>query len=135
MAKLVDRIREALTPQLEPGEELRAVGQVTSGPMSTAQAMVLTGGIGYLTKVKNWWVGVTEKRAIFVQLTALSKPGDVRFSVSLTSVRPTDKGMAVVATENGDSQDFKFHFGAKFATGLDVQKFRAALTETRALGD
>src|ERR1035437_1561419 len=60
MAKLVDRIREALTPQLEPGEELRSVGQVTSGKMSTAQAMVLTGGIGYLPTVKNWWVGVSD---------------------------------------------------------------------------
>jgi len=135
MAKLVDRIREALTPQLEPGEELRSVGQVTSGKMSTAQAMLLTGGIGYLTTVKNWWVGVTEKRAVFVQLTAFSKPSDVRFSVPLTSVRPTGKGMAVVVTEEGDSQDFKFHFGAKFASGLDVQEFTAALTQARALDD
>ena len=128
MAKLVDRIQEALTPQLEPGEKLRSVGQVTSGKMSTAQAMVLTGGIGYLTTVKNWWVGVTEKRAVFVQLTAFSKPSDVRFSVPLTSVRLTGKGMAVVVAKKGDSQDFKFHFGAKFATGLDVQEFTAALT-------
>ena len=135
MAKLVDRIREALTPQLKPGEELRSVGQVTSGKMSTAQAMLLTGGIGYLIMVKNWWVGVTEKRAVFVQLTAFSKPSDVRFSVPLTSVRPTGKGMAVVVTEGGDSQDFKFHFGAKFASGLDVQEFTAALTQARALGD
>ena len=135
MARLVNQIREALTPQLEPGEKLRSVGQVTSGKMSTAQAMVLTGGIGYLTTVKNWWVGVTEKRAVFVQLTAFSKPSDVRFSVPLTSVRPTGKGMAVVVAEEGDSQDFKFHFGAKFATGLDVQEFTAALTQARALGD
>jgi hypothetical protein len=138
MAKLVDRIQEALTPQLEPGEKLRSVGQVTSGKMSTAQAMVLTGGIGYLTTVKNWWVGVTEKRAVFVQLTAFSKPSDVRFSVPLTSVRLTGKGMAVVAVDEldvirlvvakkGDSRDFKFHFGAKFASGLDVKEFTAAL--------
>ena len=131
MAKLVDRIQEALTPQLEPGEKLRSVGHMTS-KMSTARALLLTGGIG---TVKNWWVGVTEKRAVFVQLTAFSKPSDVRFSVPLTSVRPTGKGMAVVVTEEGDSQDFKFHFGAKFATGLDVQEFTAALTQARALGD
>jgi len=135
MAKLVDRIREALTLQLEPGEELWSVGQVTSGKMSSTQAMILIGGIGYLATVKNWWVGVTEKRAIFVQLTAFSKPSDVRFSVPLTSITMTGKGMTVVVAEDSGSMDFKFHFGAKFATGLDVQGFTAALTQERTPGE
>jgi len=62
--KLAERIREALKPYLEPDEELRSVGQVRSGSL-------LLGGFVF---AKFWYVGITKKRAIFVRLTALSKP-------------------------------------------------------------
>ena len=128
MAKLADRIREELKPHLELGEDLRSVGQVTSGSMSTVTAMLLTTGIGYLFIVKNWHVGITQKRAIFLQLTAFSKPkGDVRFSVPLEAMKLGGKGLLVSAAQEGLPQEFRFYFGARRLTGLDVDEFKEAL--------
>lgn len=132
MAKLADRIREALKPHLEPDEELRSVGQVTSGSMSTMRAMLLTAGIGYLLFVKSWYVGVTQKRAIFVRLKASSKPDEsMRFATPLNNVKLDGKGIAVITPEEGMPQNFKFHFGARRATGLDIDEFNAALATGR----
>lgn len=133
MTKLADRIREALKPQLEPDEELRSVGQVTSGPISAMQPWILIIGIGLLF-VKSWHVGVTQKRVIFVRLKASSKPDEsVRFATPLNNVKLNGNGIAVIAAEEGMPQTFKFHFGARRATGLDIDEFKAALAT--GLGD
>ena len=60
-AKLEDRIRESLTARLEPGEQLRAVGEFQSG-----------GDLRELPKAtffvnRNWWVGITDRRAILAK--------------------------------------------------------------------
>lgn len=152
MAKLADRITDALRVHLETDEELRSLGQVTSGPVSTrtaglpiaagavlvvmmkpwwvGAAVLLAGGISYLTLVKAWWVGVTNRRVVFTRLTALSRPAkNSRFTIPLESVVLTENGMSVIALEDGLPQDFRFHFGAKRASGLDVEEFKRALTE------
>jgi hypothetical protein len=129
MTKLADRIREGLKPQLEPDEELRSVGQVTSGPFSAMQPWILITGIG-----KSWHVGVTQKRVIFVRLKASSKPDErMRFATPLNNVKLNGRGIVVIAAEDGMPQAFKFHFGARRATGLDIDEFKAALAT--GLGD
>jgi hypothetical protein len=132
MANLADRIRDAIKPHLEPDEELRSAGQVTSGRTSSLRAMLLTGGIGYLFLVKSWYVGVTQKRAIFVRLTASSKPDEsMRFATPLNNVKLDGKGIALLTPEEGMPQNFTFHFGARRATGLDLDEFKAALAAGR----
>ena len=117
--KLAERIREALKPYLEPDEELRSVGQVRSGPL-------LLGGLLF---VKFWYVGITKKRAIFVRLTALSKPDEnMRFTTPLNNVKLDGKRIAVITPKEGMPQKFRFHFGARRATGLDIDEFKEALT-------
>ena len=128
VAKLADRIQEAFKPSLDPDEQLLSVGQVTSGPMSSAKAMILTGGIGYLLFVKSWWVGVTQKRAIFVRLTAMSKPDEsTRVATPLSNLKLDGKNIAVIAPQDGLPSSFKLYFGAKRVTGLDKDEFKANL--------
>jgi hypothetical protein len=128
VAKLADRIQEAFKPGLDPDEQLLSVGQVTSGPMSTGMSFILTGGIGYMLFVKSWWVGVTQKRAIFVRLTAMSKPDEsTRVATPLSNLKLDGKNIAVIAPQDGMPSSFKFHFGAKRVTGLDMDEFKANL--------
>jgi hypothetical protein len=128
VAKLADRIQEAFKPGLDPDEQLLSVGQVTSGPMSTGMSFILTGGIGYMLFVKSWWVGVTQKRAIFVRLTATSKPDEsTRVATPLSNLKLDGKNIAVIAPQDGMPSSFKFHFGAKRVTGLDIDEFKANL--------
>ena len=90
--------------------------------------MILTGGIGYLLFVKSWWVGVTQKRAIFVRLTAMSKPDEsTRVATPLSNLKLDGKNIAVIAPQDGMPSSFKFHFGAKRVSGLDMDEFKANL--------
>jgi hypothetical protein len=94
--------------------------------------MVLTGGIGYLLLTKSWYVGVTQKRAVFVRLTSSSKPDEsMRFATPLNNVMLDGKGIALITPEDGMPQHFAFHFGVRRATGLDLDEFKAALAAGR----
>jgi hypothetical protein len=80
--ELMDRMRAALTPYLEPGEQLRAVGPFQSG-----------GNLAELPKssfftMRDWWVGITDRRVILGKqgrLTGQLLPDGV-FSVPLENV-------------------------------------------------
>ena len=80
--ELTDRMREGLTPYLEPGEQLKAVGAFQSGgnwvelPKATFFVM------------RDWWVGVTDKRVILAKQTRLSGQlmTDAVFSVARENV-------------------------------------------------
>lgn len=61
-----EKVREALTPFLEPGEELRAVGAFQSGGKWVELPKVT-----FFT-IKNWWVGVTDRRLILAKLDWLA---------------------------------------------------------------
>lgn len=126
--KKVDRIREALTPRLAPGEELVSVGQVASGPITTTTAVVF--GMMLTLLNKYWYVGVTQERMLFVRLTAMSKPDETgRFATPLSNVKLEEKGIGLVAPEDGMPQKFRFYFGAQRATGLDLDEFKGALAK------
>ena len=128
MAKLADRIQEAFKPSLDPDEQLLSVGQVTSGRMSSGMALIFTGLIGSLFFTRSWWVGLTKKRAIFVRLTAMSKPDEsTRVATQLSNLKLDGKNIAVIAPQDGMPSSFKFHFGAKRVTGLDMDEFKANL--------
>jgi hypothetical protein len=128
MAKKVDKAREAFTPRLEPGEELRSVGQLSSGTNPVAAMLLL--GIGMLILTKFWYVGITDRRLLLVRLTALvSKPDErVQFATPISNVRLVGKKLSLVAPEEGMPQQYSLYFGAKRATGFDVHEFRQALT-------
>jgi hypothetical protein len=128
MAKKVDKAREAFTPRLEPGEELRSVGQLWSGTNpATAKNLV---GVGMLILTKFWYVGITDRRLLFVRLTALLRKPDerVQFATSISNVRLVGIKLSLVAPEEGMPQQYGLYFGAKRASGFDVHEFRQALT-------
>jgi hypothetical protein len=127
MAKKADKVREAVKRYLEPDEELRSVGQLVEPPSSLVKH-ILPGLAASPTKY--WYVGVTQKRAIFVRLTAFSKPNEnVRFATPLSNVKLAAKGgIDLITPEQGMPQNFRFYFGAKRATGLDIDEFLEALT-------
>jgi hypothetical protein len=103
--------------------------------MSTFLAMALTGGIGYLIFVKSWWVGITEKRVIFMRLSVLGRPDpSMCFMIPLADVKLTNKGLSVITPKPNLPQNFRFHFGAKRVTGLDLVAFKAALNSGGAGG-
>lgn len=120
MAKLADQIREALKPHLEADEELRSVGQVTSSS--------LTSLILFLAFAKYWYVGITQKRVVFVRSGASRKPNaNIRFSTPLNNVKLDGKRFAVVTPVEAMPQNFRLMFGARRATGLDLDEFKKAL--------
>ena len=128
MSKKVDQIREALTPKLEPDEELCSVGMLTSGPMSMMQAKLFI-GIGTLLFLKVWQVGVTQRRVIFVRQNASGKPDyNMQFATPLSNVKLNGKGIAIITPEEGMPQNFRFEFPAARFTGLDLDEFKAALS-------
>jgi hypothetical protein len=153
MRKIEGRLREKFSSCLELGEELRSVGIVTSWRLSAMQVMGVifaiavvwvylcccfgvvwipgggvTGVLLWLIFVQNWWVGVTQRRVIFLQLSALSgKPvSGVCFSVPLAYVR-LDQTRLIVSTEYDMPSRFRCRFGARWATGLSIDQFRSAL--------
>jgi hypothetical protein len=122
VAKLADRIQEAFKPSLDPDEQLLSVGQVTSGPL-IGQAFLA------IVFLKFWWVGITQKRAIFVRLTAMSgKPDEsTRVATPLSNLKLDGKNIAVIAPQDGLPSSFKLYFGVKRVTGLDKDEFKANL--------
>jgi len=59
--QLPDQIRESLTPLLEPGEQLRAVGRFQSGGLVDLPSPTFF-------VMRNWWVGATDRRLIVARL-------------------------------------------------------------------
>ncbi len=127
MANLSTKIHEAVSGLLEGQEEIRAVGQFSSGlPPLVA---LLTLGILTLFTTKYWYVAVTNRRVIFMPLTSLSKPDlNKTCSVPLSDVQLEGKGLSVQTTQPGLPKRFGFYFGAQRATGLDRDIFIRALT-------
>ena len=128
MRKISDRIPEVVEPYLQSDEELCAVGQLTSGPISLMQAYLLA-GVGVVLLVRVWWVGITQRRVVFVRLTRyLQRPETnpekcVWFATPLSNVRVENWRLLVITPEGEVPQTFRFHFGAKRATGLDRAEF------------
>ena len=127
MAKIADQIRKALKPHLEPDEELRSVGQVTSSSLFTL----------YLFRIftKYWGVGITQKRVIFVRRKAsglLDKfDENFLFATPLDNVKLNRNKMALIKPEETMPQNFVLSywtFGNRRMTGLSSDEFKKALT-------
>ncbi|MGO9097243.1 MAG: hypothetical protein ACLQGV_18735 [Bryobacteraceae bacterium] len=134
MTKLATKIPDALKAHLRPGEELRSVGQLTSG-----LPYWLALGILSLIFTKPWWAGVTGDRLILIQLDALSRPRpDSLLSVPLDHVDvegksllihlPGDSGALGLAPALVPPTRFRCHFGHPRISGLDVGQFLAAVS-------
>ena len=137
MAKLATKIPDALKARLRPGEELRSVGQLTSGLPYWFSLPAL--GILSLIFTKPWWAGVTGDRLLLIQLDALSRPRpDSLLSVPLDHVEvegksllihlPGDSGALGLASALAPTTRFRCYFGHPRISGLDVGQFLAAVS-------
>ena len=141
MAKLMMKISNAISEYLRPGEELRSVGQLTSG----LPYWLSYGTLGVLALIftKPWWAGVAGNRLILIQLDSLSRPrADRVLSIPLDQIEVKNKSLFIdhMMTDNSGVLSFypdfntpaplhfRCHFGHKRLTGLDVEQFLAALS-------
>jgi hypothetical protein len=124
MAKLAELAREALAPKLESGEELRSVGYFRTGPF---WAMMLLSNL-FAFAVKYYYVGVTNKRLIFVRLNSLGKPIDKEnYSIPLTDVELKRNALTVKLPGKKKPVKFEMKFSFQKLTGMDVNEFKTAV--------
>jgi hypothetical protein len=124
MANLLTKIQETFSRLLEEKEEIKAVGQ-----LQKELPPVLGWFIGaYISSF--WYVAITNKRVIFVKLTAMSAP-DLKkvYSVPLSDVQLEKNKLSVQTTNPDLPKRFEFYFGLKQATGLDKDAFILALAK------
>jgi hypothetical protein len=130
MTKKSATINEAMSGLLETNEEIRAVGQLTSG-LNLFWGQV-TLGILTIFFVKFWYVAITNKQVLFVKLTNLSKPDlNQIYRVPFSDVQIMSNGLSVRPTNSACPKYFRFHFGARKLTGLDKNEFIQALNSAR----
>jgi hypothetical protein len=122
--QLADRMRESLTPLLEPGEQLRAVGAFQSGgnwvelPKPTFFTM------------RDWWVGATDRRVILAKQGRLSGKilQDGVFSVTRESVVLKKDLLATVLRIKSPDPKIPKRLQSLLGTGFDKDAFQKALT-------
>jgi len=131
MAKKSAKINEVMSGLLETNEEIRAVGQLSSG-LNPFWAL-LTLGILMVFFTKFWYVAITNKQVLFVKLTnLLSKPDfDQIYRVPFSDVQIMGNRLSVRPINPACPQYFKLYFGAKKLTGLDKNEFIQALNSAR----
>jgi hypothetical protein len=119
VVKQAENAHQILAAQCASGEQLRSVG------------LFMTGGIWAVLSfwlVKNYWIGITDKRLILIRLDALSKPVTSEAqSVPLSDVKLQGNNILVKLPGKEIPQAFGMRFGLKSATGFDVTEFKAAL--------
>jgi hypothetical protein len=123
MPKQVDLAREAITPQLQPDEQLRTVGYFRTGPF---WAMILLSS-WFTFAMKYYYVGVTNKRLIFIQLTAWGKPDAKKVTaVSLYDVELKGSSLLVKNPDKPKPTRYDMQFGIEKISGFNSQDFKAA---------
>jgi hypothetical protein len=121
MAKQAENARNSIAALCEPGEQLRSVGLFMTGGMLALLSFWL---------VKNYWIGITDKRLILVRLDALSSPVTKEAQmVLLSDVKLQGNKIMVKLPGKEKPQAFDMRFGLKGATGFDVNEFKAALSQ------
>ncbi len=124
MAKLADTIQGVLAPQLEPGEQLRSVGYFRSGPF---WAMMLLSNL-FAFALKYYYAGITDRRLILVQLSAMGKPNMQKMVVvPLNCVALKGNSLLVTTPDKPKPQKYDMMFGIQKITGLDANGFKAAI--------
>ena len=146
MAKLSEKIYSTTNRLLKEGEEIRAVGQFSSGwhplvgitlaavggalacfTFGISLILSLIGTLIYALATKIWYVSVTNQRVIFTQLSFWGTP-DVNktYSIPLPAVRVSEHGLSVQPVSSDVPQTLRYYFGAKSITGLDKSNFASA---------
>ena len=122
--QLPDRIRESLTPLLEPGEQLLAVGAFQSGgswvelPKPTFFTM------------RDWFVGATDRRVILAKQGRLSRTilEDGVFSVTRENVVLKKDLLSTVLRIKSPDRKIPKRLQSLLGTGFDKDEFAKALT-------
>jgi hypothetical protein len=119
-----ETVREALTPFLEPGEELRGVGAFQSGGkwVELPKATFFT--------MRNWWVGVTDRRLILARLDWLALkilPGGV-FSVARENVVLKKDFLLTVLRIKSPEPKVPKRLESMLGAGFDKDEFIRALS-------
>jgi hypothetical protein len=82
----------------------------------------------FLDHYKNFWVGVTNSRLIFIPLVAFTKPMvEDCFSIPLTEIEFKAMLLTVKLPDNPKPKKLNPNFGFKYNTGFDEKEFTAAL--------
>jgi hypothetical protein len=124
MDKKADIARKLITPKLEAGEQLRAVGSFRSGPF---WAMMLLSELLSFA-IKYYYLGVTDKRLIIVRINGWGKPMDAgSTAVPLTNVIRKGSALMVKLPNKEKPQKFNMVFGLSKLTGYNQEEFIAVL--------
>jgi hypothetical protein len=119
-----EKVREALMPFLEPGEELRAVGAFQSGGkwVELPKATFFT--------IRNWWVGVTDRRLILARLDwlALKILPDGVFSVARENVVLKKDFLFTVLRIKSPDPKIPKRLESMLGAGFDKDEFIRALS-------
>jgi len=122
--QLPDQIRASLTPLLEPGEQLLAVGAFQSGgnwvelPKPTFFTM------------RDWFVGATDRRVILAKQGRLSRTilEDGVFSVTRENVVLKKDLLSTVLRIKSPDRKIPKRLQSLLGTGFDKDGFAEALT-------
>lgn len=122
--QLPDQIRESLTPLLEPGEQLLAVGAFQSGgnwvelPKPTFFTM------------RDWFVGATDRRVILAKQGRLSRKilEDGVFSITRENVVLKKDFLSTVLRIKSPDRKIPKRLQSLLGTGFDKDEFAKALT-------
>jgi hypothetical protein len=124
--QLNERMREALKPNLEPDEELRAVLIVKSFKLPAPWRWLLSELLRTFL-VKTWYVGITPERVLFGRMKAFLKPdpsGVIAVPLADVTVRPRwPSGAELVVTNPKGGLPTKF----TLPEVADIHKVQALL--------
>jgi hypothetical protein len=124
MANMAEHARNMLTPRLEAGEELRAVGRFQTGPF---WAMILLSDL-FAFAMKYYFIGVTNKRLIIVRIKNNKKAHDKdNYSIPLPDVEVKSNSLKVKLPGKKKAEKFVMNFGLQAASGMHIKEFKAAL--------
>lgn len=125
MAKLAEIARKAITTQLGPEEQIRAVGAFETNSSFWAG---MISPILAISRQKNFFVGVTNKRLIFIPINTSNRPiYKDDFSIPLTGIEYKSMVLTVKLPGNPKPQKLLPNFRFKGITGFDENEFKAAL--------
>jgi hypothetical protein len=122
MAKLQEKIHNAVSRVLEENEGIKAVGQLQ------AEATGLKDMFAPAFVNSFWYVAITDQRVIFIKLTPMSAPDFSKtFKIPFPDVNLEKNTLSVESTDSNMPKRFQLYFGAKWAGGLDKDAFVKAL--------
>jgi len=127
MAKLQQKIHDAVSRVLEEKEEIKAVGQLQRELKGIKDMFTPAVVNSY------WYVAITDQRVIFIKLTPMSAPDFSKaFKIPFSDVLLEKNTLSVQSTDSNMPKRFQLYFGTKWASGLDKDAFVQALSTAKA---